>query len=680
MTFYLFGLLPVLYVALVLGTIWERDMTLTKLVSAMEEYGRNPISLCITSYTLPCLMACIAAYGLYVLWKVTDTRTFQPGREYGSARFEIPKQISKKLEDKGGSNRLLTRQVKISLNTRKTGINNNLLVIGGSGAGKSLFLIKPNIMEMNGSLVCSDVKGELLSSAVPYLKTHGYQIKVLNFVEMERSDGYNPIAYIRDETDVIKLITNLIKNTTPKGSNSSDPFWERAEALLLQALIYYIWMEEPKERKNLNRVVELLAEAQVNENGEMSDLDIRMSYLEKTNPKGSEHPAVRQYKRAMGGAADTVRSILISANSRLAFLENEKIKRILERDEMDLPQLGTGVNEDKRTKTALFVVTPDSDKSYAFLVGILYTQLLQELYYQADINYGGRLPIPVTMYLDEFYNTPLPDSYLNFLSTMRSRQISNVIVIQSISQLKEMYKDSWETVTGNCDTLLYLGGNEQGSHKYISELMGKASIYKKSEGQSKGRNGSSSTNTDVIGRELMTSEEVRKMDKDYCLLFIRGYFPIIDKKIDTFHHPMWPQSGDGGALPYVHQPYKASRGASILNKDAQKAMEMKQKAGMQVDVIHTSDKEILKTEENTAKKFLSQKELIQNRKENQMPEQTEIPELIQKKLDELGLDENQKFEILEGIKAGLPEENILEYMKPYFTAEMMREIRETILL
>ena len=307
-------------------------------------------------------------------------------------------------------------------------------------------------------------KGELLGSAGEYLKANGYQIKVFNLVNPGESNKYNPFSYLGTETDVIKLITNLMKNTTPKKSSSNDPFWEKAENLFLQALFYYVWMEMPPGRKNILSVLELLSEAK-REKGEPSRLDCRFELLARSSPLGEEHPAVRQYRKVMDGADNTIKSIIISVNARLAFLENKAIKELLERDELHFGELGTGRNGDKKTKTALFIVTPDSDKSYAFLIGMLYEQMMQELYFQADTKYGGRLPIHVTMYLDEFYNTPLPDSYLNFLSTMRSREISNVVVVQNIAQIKELFKDGWETIPGNADTLVYLGGNEQSSHK-----------------------------------------------------------------------------------------------------------------------------------------------------------------------------------------------------------------------
>ena len=345
------------------------------------------------------------------------------------------------------------------------------------------------------------------------LKNNGYNVKVINLLEMDKSDCYNPFSYIREETDVVKLITNLISNTTPKGATPSDPFWEKAEGLFLQSIFYYVWLEVQPAKRNFETVLKLLGEAEVTEQGKASKLDVRMKFLEESSPLGANHPAVKQYNKCMRGAGDTVRSIIISANSRLAFLENKQVLRLLSKDELNLSDIGIGVNGDGETKTALFCVIPDSDKSYNFIIGMLYTQIFQELYYQADFNCGGRLPIHVTFMLDEFANVALPDDFCSLLSTMRSREISSIIIIQNFAQLKALFKDTWETIPGNCDTFIYLGGNEQSTHKYVSELLGKGTIDKKSSGETKGRQGSSSRNYDVLGRELFTPDEAEQKAK-----------------------------------------------------------------------------------------------------------------------------------------------------------------------
>ena len=572
------------YLGFFLGSIIHQGMTLYTFVPALKEQMANPLKIKVTAYTPYTMITVFFTVFLSIMVQKTSQKNYRFGKEHGSARWADAAMLTKQLGDKDNYHRILSQNLRLSMNTRKTMRNNNIFCIGGSGAGKSMFLIKCNIMEMQGSFAATDPKGELLGSAGNYLKANGYQIKVFNLISPKESNKYNPFSYIRTETDVLKLITNLIKNTTPKKSSSNDPFWENAEKLFLQALFYYVWMEMPTGRKNIVSVLELLAEAK-REKDEPSRLDRRMELLARSSPLGEGHPAVRQYRKVMDGADNTVKSIIISVNARLAFLENEAIKELLETDELHFGELGTGKNSDKKTKIALFIVTPDSDKSYAFLVGMLYEQLMQELYFQADTKHDGRLPIHVSMYLDEFYNTPLPDSYLNFLSTMRSREISNVIVVQNIAQIKELFKDGWETIPGNADTLVYLGGNEQSSHKYISELLGKSTIDKRSSGETLGKRGSSSRNYDVLGRELMTPDEVRKLDNKKCIVLIRGCDPVIDFKFNTFKHPMFKRSGDGEGKWYIHHPER-KKGIDIIDKET--AERLKKEAGEDGNVIITT--------------------------------------------------------------------------------------------
>lgn len=437
-------------------------------------------------------------------------------------------------------NRQLSQNIYMSLNTKHTDLNNNILIIGGSGCGKTFRFAKPNIMQMFGSYVITDPKGEICRDTAGFLKANGYNVKCLNLLEPKKSSRFNPFVYINSDIDVIKLIGNLIKNTTPKASNPSDPFWEKAEGMLLQAIFQYVWREGVLNEEtgevehNIGAVLQLMNEADFKEDprtGQKMDslLDKRMDKLELKNPK---HPAVLKYNKVMRGAADTVRSIIISANSRLAPLENEEIISLMSEDEINIPQIGT-------EKTVVYCVIPDSDDTYNFLVGILYTQMFQILYQTADFVYGGELPVHVTFLLDEFANVALPDGYCSLLSTMRSRSISSIIIIQNLAQVKALFEKTWETITGNCDTLIFLGGNEKETQKYISEQLGKMTINKMSHGQTKGKQGSSSTNDDVLGREVMLPEEIRKMKRDECIVLINGYDAVKDKKIDTVNHPLF---------------------------------------------------------------------------------------------------------------------------------------------
>lgn len=465
-------------------------------------------------------------------------------------------------------NRILSQNVKMTLDTRHTDLNNNILVIGGSGSGKTYRFVKPQLLQMSSSFIITDPKGELYRDTSSFLKQYGYEIKVLNLLkedEMAKSSHFNPFRYIQSEVDVLKLITNLISNTTPKGSQTQDPFWEKAEGMLLQALFYYVWLEGVPEniwacktasgeddRKeilarihnpdipkvhNVRAVMELLKFAEFKEDARTgaklpSTLDIIMEDLAKKVPN---HKAVLNYNKSMRGAADTVRSIIISANARLAPVETEAVLSVLDDDEMDIPLLGT-------RKTAIYCVIPDNDTTYNFLVGILYSMMFQQLYYEADFIHGGALPVHVTFLLDEFDNIALPEDFLSLLSTMRSRSISSIIIIQDLSQIKTRYKEgAHEKILSNCDTIVYLGGNGPGTAKDLSELLGKATIDKRTSGETLGKQGSSSRNYDILGRELMLPDEFRKLKKNRCILFIRGFDPVLDNKINTRSHPLWGQ-------------------------------------------------------------------------------------------------------------------------------------------
>ncbi len=463
-------------------------------------------------------------------------------------------------------NRILSQNIQMSLNTRHTDLNNNVLVIGGSGAGKTYRFVKPQLMQMNGSYIITDPKGELYRDTSNFLRQNGYEVKVINLLseeQMKKSSHFNPFLYIKNEVDILKLITNLIKNTTPEGSSTNDPFWEKAEGMGLQALFYYVWLEGVPEniweyklpsgeddRKrildaihdpdvpkvhNVRAVMELLKFAEFKEDPKTgakqdSTLDIIMRELEYENPN---HKAVLNYNKVMRGAADTVRSIIISMNARLAPVESEAILSILDEDEIDIELIGT-------RRTAIYCVIPDNDTTYNFLIGILYNMMFQRLYYEADFVHGGSLPVSVTFLLDEFDNVALPENFLSLLSTMRSRNISSVIIIQDLSQLKTRYKDgAHEKILANCDTWIYLGGNGPATQKELSEMMGKATIDKRTSGETLGKQGNSSRNYDVLGRELMFPDELRKIEGNVCILFIRTFDPILDRKIDSQRHPCW---------------------------------------------------------------------------------------------------------------------------------------------
>ena len=699
------------YAGYLLNGAWEPGGDINSFLESFNNVCAAPFANYYNERTIKAIVIALMVYMTALLMYVTSQRSFMPGKEFGTARFESPQFANKILMDKDASfNRILSQNVKMSLDFRRLKLNGNILICGGSGAGKTFYEVKPNLMQMprNCSFICTDPKGEILRSCGQMLKDNGYNVKVINLLEMEKSDCYNPFSYLREETDIVKLITNLISNTTPKGATPSDPFWEKAEGLFLQAIFYYVWLEEPPARRNFETVLKLLGEAEVTEQNKPSKLDIRMKFLEETSPLGSAHPAVKQYNKCMRGAGDTVRSIIISANSRLAFLENKQVLRMLSKDDLNLAELGIGVNGDGETKTALFCVIPDSDKSYNFIIGMLYTQIFQELYYQADFNCGGRLPIHVTFMLDEFANVALPDDYCSLLSTMRSREISSIIIIQNFAQLKALFKDTWETIPGNCDTFIYLGGNEQSTHKYVSELLGKGTIDKKSSGETKGRQGSSSRNYDVLGRELFTPDEVRKLDNKKCLIFIRGFDPIMDNKYIPFGHPAFAQTADGKGKPYVHiqtgQKTVAEQPYRILSPKAVAYYESLKEKGENVYIDDLSYEELgMLTELDMKKRFLSldekeQRERLNREQENELqyapePVQTTVTEkksepkqekrklvgedTIMNRMAQWQYSKEQKEELHKMMALGMTKAEILAVFYPETDVAKMREIRRT---
>ena len=439
--------------------------------------------------------------------------------------------------------------------------NLNVLVCGGSGAGKTRFYAKPNIMNANTSFVCLDPKGELLRDTGNLLKRKGYDIKVIDLINMEKSHCYNPFVYLKTDNDVQKLATNLFKNTTPKGSQSQDPFWDQAAMMLLLALMFYLHYEAPEDEQNFPMVMEMIRAGEVKEDDEafQSPLDILFRKLEMKNP---EHIALKYYKAYHSGSGKTLKSIQITLISRLEKFNLTSLAGITQTDELDLAQVG-------EKKTAIYAVIPDNDASFNFIVGMLYTQLFQQLYYQADVVHGGALPVHVHFVMDEFANVALPDEFDKLLATMRSREISVSIIVQNLAQLKKLFEKEWESIVGNCDEFLYLGGNEQSTHEYVSKLLGKETIDTNTYGQSKGRSGSYSTNWQITGRELMTPDEVRMLDNRYALLFIRGERPIQDFKYDILKHPNVTLTTDGKAEPYQHGLDNLSIASIVFDKARQ---------------------------------------------------------------------------------------------------------------
>ena len=540
----LFGvlLLPVVWFALILAPCLGGS--LVDVFSRLTERIQTPWQIEWCADSPRSLLLCLLLYGFGGLVYFGTRPNLRQGEEHGSAKWGSPKQLNGQLAQK--LNFPLTRHVKIGMDSHKHRRNLNILTLGGSGAGKTRSLALPGIMECNCSFVITDPKGEILSAVGHLLIEQGYTVKVFNLVDFSQSDGYDPFRYIRGDKDVLRLITNLIRNTTPKNAGGSDPFWEKAETALLEALMFYLLYEAPENEQNFGMIIRMLSYADVKEEKESykSPLDMLFNDLGMNDPN---HIAVKQYRIYKQAAGKTAKSINISLAVRLAAFNMDQICSITDHDDMDIGEIGN-------RKTAIFAVIPDNDTSLSYLVGMLYTQIIQELYYQADHVYRGRLPIHVRMILDEFANVSLPEEFDKSLATMRSREISATIIVQNLAQLKGLYKEhGWETITGNCDTLLYLGGNEQSTHEYISKLLGKETIDTRTHGQTKGKSGSYSTNMQTTGRELMTPDEVRLLDNSKALLFIRGFPAVMDDKYDLNRHPNIRKTVNGGYPPYIHK-------------------------------------------------------------------------------------------------------------------------------
>lgn len=518
---------------------------LTEMLPKLAEAFAHPFLFIWHDLTLPCIGIFSSVYCLVLLIYDSTKPNYRRREEHGSAKWGEANAVNKRYSQKPQeSNRILSQNISIGYNAKAHRRNLNTLVVGGSGAGKTRFYAKPNIMQANTSFVILDCKGELLRDTGGLLKAKGYEVRVLDLINMERSDGYNPFRYLESDNDAQRLVTNLFKATTPKGSQTQDPFWDTAASMLLLALIFYLKYEAPPEEQNFPMVMEMLRAGGVNEDNEAqgSILDDLFAILEADNPG---HIALKYYRAYRSGSVKTLQSIQISLAARLEKFNLTSLSELTWVDELDLQSLG-------ERKTALFALIPDNDTSFNFLVSILYTQLFQQLFYLADHKYGGMLPVHVHFLMDEFSNVSLPDDFDKILSVMRSRGISVSIILQNLAQLKALFEKQWESIVGNCDEFVFLGGNEQSTHKYVSELLGKATIDTNTYGRSDGLRGSFSTNYQVTGRELMTPDEVRMLDNQYALIFIRGERPVLDYKYDLFTHPNVYLSADGGAKPYTH--------------------------------------------------------------------------------------------------------------------------------
>ena len=540
----LFGIFPVVWLGLLIAPAAHGG--LPEIVARFPAVMNDLFHIELCGDSLKTVLVLLCAYGLAVGVILSSRRNYRRGEEHGSAKWGSARTVNRKYRAaEPEDNKIFTQNVRMGLDGRKHRRNLNTVVVGGSGAGKTRFYAKPNLCQANTSFTVLDPKGELLRSTGHLLRQKGYEVRVLDLLNMEKSHCYNPFVYLRDDNDVQRLVTNLFKSTTPKGSQSNDPFWDTAASMLLLALIFYLKYEAPPDEQNFPMVMEMLRAADVREDCDeyTSPLDELFERLEMREP---DHIAVKYYKDYHSGSAKTLKSIQITLAARLEKFNLSSLAALTATDELDLPSLG-------EKKVALFALIPDNDTSFNFLVSILYTQLFQQLFYLADHKYGGSLPIPVHFLMDEFSNVSLPEDFSKILAVMRSRNVFVSIILQNVAALKALFEKEWESILGNCDEFLYLGGNETSTHKLISEsYLGKSTIDTNTYGKSSGRNGNYSTNYQISGRELLTPDEVRMLDNRYALLFIRGERPVMDEKYDILKHPNIALTEDGGAAPYEH--------------------------------------------------------------------------------------------------------------------------------
>ena len=540
----LIGIIPVVWLGLLIAPSVKGGLPeiLTSLMNAMND----PFHIELCEDSVKAVLVLLLCYGMGVGIYFSTRRNYRRREEHGSAKWGSASAVNKKYAQQPKSeNKLLTQNVAIGLNAKKHRRNLNTLVIGGSGAGKTRFFCKPNLMQCcRNSYFVLDPKGEIVRDVGELLSQKEYEVRVLDLISMEKSHCYNPFVYLQSDNDIQRLVTNLFKATTPKGSQSNDPFWDTSASMLLSALVYYLHYEAPEDEQNFAMVMEMLRAGAIEneEDSRPTPLDYLFADLEMDRP---DHIALKYYRSYHAGSAKTLKSIQITLAARLEKFNLESLAALTCTDELDLASMG-------EKKVALFAIIPDNDSSFNFLVSILYTQLFQQLFFSADHIHGGALPIPVHFLMDEFANVSLPDDFDKILSVMRSRGVSVSIILQNLAQLKALFEKQWESIVGNCDEFLYLGGNEQSTHKYVSELLGKSTIDTNTYGKSSGRNGNYSTNYQISGRELLTPDEVRMLDNQYAILFIRGERPVLDFKYDILKHPNVALTADGKAGVYQH--------------------------------------------------------------------------------------------------------------------------------
>ena len=538
----------VVWLAAIAAYAYEDGMNLFQWTGRFSQVLERPFSIGWMPHTLKFIACALLLYAAAIALYYGEREHKRPGEEHGGAKWGSAGILDRKYRDRKhpDSNVILTKHVQMGLDGRVHQRNLLQIVVGGSGAGKSRGVIAPNIMLANTSYIATDPKGEILRATAPLLLKRGYIVRVFDLIDPAHSDAYNPFNYIRKDADVFRLVDNFIKNTTPKNATQSDPFGEKSETALDCALMLYLLHEAPAEEQTMDMVLTMLDYADVHDDDEeyQSPLDLLFEALREEDPN---HIAVRQYSIFKEAPGKTAMSILVSAAVRLSAFTLPEWPSASPATTHWSWDSSASVN---RRSSASFPTATIPRSTFSSVCST--RRRFQELYYRADKVHGGRLPVPVRLLFDEFANVALPDGYERLQATMRSRNLMAAIILQNISQLKALFKDSWEGIIGNADAFLYLGGNEQSTHKYVSELLGKETIQVQSVSQSKGRSGSYSKSTQLIGRELMTPDEVRMLDNRLAILLVRGEKPVIDEKYELMRHPNIHETEYGGAAPYVH--------------------------------------------------------------------------------------------------------------------------------
>lgn len=588
---YVIGLVLVIYLAIVLapflhGTCidWMREVSLIR----AEDF----FHISIQSNTKTVVVWFVVIYVLALMVYLVDTRNYRYGEEYGDAKWGDPGTIARKYRQK--QNIIITQNMRLGLDTHKHRRNLNVLVIGGAGAGKSMFYARPNLLQANTAYIVLDPKGELLEDCGGFLEDEGYTVWVLNLLHPELSDHYNPFPFLETEDDVLELVENIFENTTDIEARKGEQIWDDSAKSLLRSLIFYVKSVKSPEEQNFTSVMRLLRRAETKEdehgNPVPSELDNDMERLclneQQSGRNPEKHPAYRFYKEYRSGATRTMQSVLFTLNARLTKFNLQSIADLTAYNDLDLKRMG-------KEKIAIFCVIPDQTKAYNFLVGMLYTQLFQQLYRTADGYPGKQLPVPVHFLMDEFANVALPKDFESLLSTMRQRNIFCSIILQNLSQLKALYEKQWESIAGNCDSFLYLGGNEQSTFEYVSKRIDKETIDVDTHGLTRGRQGSSSKNQQKTGRDLITPGAVGRLDNQYAIYIMRGEYPIMDRKYDVFHHPNFHKIALGGAKPYQHSVRKQEIAAAKQQEEQiQLRRERQQQTASALDaffVAHTTE-------------------------------------------------------------------------------------------